>query len=414
MTPDDWRHRAASPTSARVAVLFHRFGPYHLCRLNAAARQMQVVGIEFSGTDRTYAWSRPDEDAAFPRRVVSDDIEAESRPAMIRKIGLALDEAAPDAVAVAGWSHPAALATLLWCARNRVPAIVMSDSAEHDEIRSAWREWVKRRVVTLFSAGLVAGGLHRRYLARLGMANSAIREGFDVVDNDYFARGAAAARKDSDAIRRQLALPRSYFLASCRFVAKKNLFTLLEAYRGYRAAAGSSAWDLVLLGDGPLAKDLRALVESHGLEGFVHMPGFRQYPELPTYYGLAEAFILPSTTEQWGLVVNEAMAAGLPVLVSERCGCSEDLVDPGANGFRFNPFDPADLANRMLEIAADDCDRIAMGRAAQTRIADWSPERFGRELRQAVERALATPRPATKLARWIAAVLLWRRERTDS
>jgi glycosyltransferase involved in cell wall biosynthesis len=260
---------------------------------------------------------------------------------------------------------------------------------------------------------LVAGGPQRRYLAGLGMEERLIRDGFDVVDNEHFAIGAATARKDADALRRQLALPPRYFLASCRFVAKKNLFVLLEAYQGYRGEAGAPAWDLVLLGGGPLETELRAAIAARGLVDSVHLPGFRQYPELPAYYGLAEAFILPSTTEQWGLVVNEAMAAGLPVLVSERCGCSEDLVRPGVNGFRFNPFAPRELMGQMLTIASKDCDRMAMAQAGQAIIAEWSPDRFGRALRQAVDLARNAPRTPDPIGRWLALALLCRRERTD-
>jgi 1,2-diacylglycerol 3-alpha-glucosyltransferase len=399
----------------RVAILFHRFGPYHISRLNAATRYMAVIGIEFSGADRTYAWNDVGCDAnLFPRWVVSPDIEAERVPTMIRKVSAALDRAAPDAVAIAGWSHPGALAALLWCARRRVPAIVMSDSAEIDESRRSWREAIKRRIVALFSAGLVAGGPHRRYLAALGMENGLIRDGLDAVDNDHFAAGAIAARADAKALRAGLGLPRPYFLASCRFVAKKNLFALLAAYRRYRAMVGSSAWDLVLVGDGPLVAELRAAISGHGLETCVLLPGFRQYEELPRYYGLAGAFILPSTSEQWGLVVNEAMAAGLPVLVSTRCGCAEDLVRAGVNGYPFNPFNVTELSEVMQSVASANVDREAMGKAGQATIAEWSTDRFGRELRVAVDRALASPRRAPdRIGRWLAMLLLCRTERTD-
>jgi len=404
---------AAAPNRPRVAVLFHRFGPYHLSRLSAAARYMSVTGIEFSGTDRTYAWESVAATAPFPRSVVSPDIEREGVLSLVRKVAVALEHAAPDAVAIAGWSHPAALAALLWCAREKIPAVVMSDSAEIDERRRPWREAVKRRVVQLFSAALVAGGPHRRYLVALSMDDTRIREGFDVVDNGHFAAGAAAVRAQSEAVRAELGLPRPFFLASCRFIAKKNLFTLLAAYRHYRALVGPTAWDLVLLGDGPLAVNLRAMIEAEDLGDSVHLPGFRQYAELPCFYGLAGAFILASTSEQWGLVVNEAMAAGLPVLVSSRCGCSEDLVRPGVNGHRFDPFDVVELAVLMRRIASDDCDRQAMGQAGQALIADWSPDHFGRELREAVDVAIAAPCSPDRIGRWLAAALLCRRERTD-
>ena len=125
-----------------------------------------------------------------------------------------------------------------------------------------------------------------------------------------------------------------------------------------------------------------------GLADNVRMPGFQQYENLPIYYGLADAFIIPSETEQWGLVVNEAMASGLPVLVSNRCGCVPDLVEEGRNGFTFDPFDETDLADLMLRMSDDGCDRQAMGTASREIIAAWSPERFGRNLIRAANCAM--------------------------
>ena len=108
----------------------------------------------------------------------------------------------------------------------------------------------------------------------------------------------------------------------------------------------------MLLGDGPLKSDLCRLISDLGLQHSVLLPGFKQYPELPAYYGLASAFVHASTTEQWGLVVNEAMASGLPVLVSNRCGCAADLVQEGVNGFTFDPFNVEQLAQLMFQISA--------------------------------------------------------------
>jgi glycosyltransferase involved in cell wall biosynthesis len=135
-----------------------------------------------------------------------------------------------------------------------------------------------------------------------------------------------------------------------------------------------------------------------GLEGAVLMPGFKQYDELPAYYGLAGAFVLGSTEEQWGLVVNEAMAAGLPVLVSRRCGCAPELVRDGENGFTFDPHDASGLAVLMTEMAADADARAAMGRASRRTISHWAPETFGLNLWKAAGAAMALPRPGHTLA----------------
>ena len=134
---------------------------------------------------------------------------------------------------------------------------------------------------------------------------------------------------------------------------------LIRAYARYRRLADSREdgqrakdnrpWDLVLLGDGPLKADICRLISDFRLHGHVHLRGFIQYRELPAYYALADAFVHASTTEQWGLVVNEAMATGLPVIVSNRCGCVPDLVAEGKNGFTFDPGSVESLAKLMLE-----------------------------------------------------------------
>src|SRR5262249_43481894 len=149
------------------------------------------------------------------------------------------------------------------------------------------------------------------------------------------------------------ALPAHYFLACSRFTPKKNLAGLLEGYALYRQTAGKAAWSLVIAGEGELKNELLALRDRLRLGDKGQFAGHKSYHELPTYYGLASAFVHASTTEQWGLVVNEAMASGLPVLVSERCGCVGDLVQPGINGFLFDPSSPGAIAEAMEKIAAD-------------------------------------------------------------
>src|SRR5262249_35139847 len=161
--------------------------------------------------------------------------------------------------------------------------------------------------------------------------------------------GADRARCEAQCLRKRYALPPRFFMACSRFVPKKNLARLLRAFAKYRHVAGAAAWSLVVVGDGAQMGELAALRCRLGIEEHVLFPGSKNYEELPIYYGLADAFIHASTTEQWGLVINEAMAAGLPVLVSERCGCASDLVVPGINGLLFNPEDVDSIAEAMLE-----------------------------------------------------------------
>jgi glycosyltransferase involved in cell wall biosynthesis len=120
------------------------------------------------------------------------------------------------------------------------------------------------------------------------------------------------------------------------------------------------------------------------------MPGFKQYDELPAYYALASAFVLASVVEPWGLVVNEAMASGLPVLVSERCGCAASLVRAGENGYMFDPADTGAIGASMARMAhASDASRQEMGRASATIIEEFGPARFATGLLRAAGHSCA-------------------------
>jgi len=135
------------------------------------------------------------------------------------------------------------------------------------------------------------------------------------------------------------------------------------------------------------------------------LPGFKQYDELSAYYGLANVFVHASTTEQWGLVVNEAMVAGLPVIVSNRCGCAPDLVEEGRNGFTFDPYNVDELARLMLKVSRmTENEREAMGRRSREIIKHWTPQTFAENLMKAVETALVAPQPKEAL---VDKALLW-------
>jgi glycosyltransferase involved in cell wall biosynthesis len=236
------------------------------------------------------------------------------------------------------------------------------------------------------------------------MAPERVFQGYDIVDNDYFRRSTHEVRKWKAAFRDGFRLPEQYFLASARFVPSKNLPCLIRAYALYRAAfqhlttttkrtCSDRPWSLVLLGDGAERPALQTLIAELGLEGDVLLPGFEQYRALPAYYGLAGAFVHASTSEPWGLVVNEAMASRLPVLVSNRCGCAPDLVHDGRNGFTFDPTNIEELAKLMLKMSRLGSDRLAMGDLSGEVVAVWGPNRFGDGLRRAAEKAMESKTP---------------------
>jgi 1,2-diacylglycerol 3-alpha-glucosyltransferase len=414
----------------RVACVISVSTPYFQARFSGAKKlmpQARIHAVEIGRYSETYAFAPDDAVASFHRHILADaPLERQNPHEMASRLTEALQQIRPDVVLIPGWSGRAAFIALSWCVRNGVPAVAMSESTEWDEKRGVWREAVKRRIVGMFSAALVGGTPHRDYMVQLGMPAERIFLGYDAVDNGYFAEnteklpGEAAkqtlhgpgktetlkseVRSQRSEVRNKFGLPENYFLASARFIEKKNLPGLIEAYARYRTLceAGSgergaapnsqlqaSPWGLVLLGDGELRPALCSRLQAPGLQNSVLMPGFKQYPELPAYYGCARAFIHASTTEQWGLVVNEAMASGLPVLVSNRCGCATDLVQDGVNGFTFDPCNVEEMAKAMLKISTFQDVRLSEFGAASARIiSNWGPERFAAGLKQAAECAL--------------------------
>lgn len=381
-----------------VAVLFDRLGPYHCARLEATAAHFDTVALETCAESAEYAWDRVATPDSFRRVTLFGAGEGNSRilpsAEIQRRVSTALDAADPTAVYIPGWASTAALSALQWCIERCRPAILMSESGRDDDFRSWPKESIKRQLVGLFSAGLVGGKVHAQYLADLGMPPAAVFTGYDVVDNEYFARGSVKTTAQANELRIKHKLPENYFLASARFVPKKNLDTLIRGYSDYRrkeeeTRKSEEIWDLVILGDGPLIGEVKSLVAELGLQNSVRLPGFKQYGELPIYYGLAKAFVHASVVEQWGLVVNEAMASGVPVIVSSRCGCSLELVKEGENGFVFDPLNVGSLSEQLAAMAALAADtRADMGKMSRTIISRFTPAHFGQAATQAYEAAL--------------------------
>jgi glycosyltransferase involved in cell wall biosynthesis len=376
----------------RIGIVFHHIGPYHHARLNAAADRFSVVGLEWSAKGYD-AWGIADSAARY--RKISLFAEATDRHPQKAKLRQAfwsaLQETSPDAVAVNGWNNFGSAAAADCCVRRRIPLIVMSESSREDEARTWWKEMVKRRMVSLYSAALVGGQRHIDYLVELGMPRERIFTGYDVVDNDYFRRRTAEIRNWKSEIRNKYSLPENYFLASARFIEKKNLPRLINAYSEYHRScetSGIAAWHLVLLGDGPLRETLNTQLSTLNLHNQVHLPGFKPYDELPIYYAFANAFVHASTTEQWGLVVNEAIASGLPVIVSERCGCAPELVRD--NGFTFDPTDEHEVASQLLKMAfLSDDERKHFADASRRISENVAPQCFGEGLERAAQMTIS-------------------------
>jgi glycosyltransferase involved in cell wall biosynthesis len=134
-----------------------------------------------------------------------------------------------------------------------------------------------------------------------------------------------------------------------------------------------------MVGAGPMKEEISGRVSALGRKDVILCP-FRQADELSSYYAFASALVLPSLSEPWGLVVNEAMASGLPILASERCGCVMELVFPGINGYIFDPLRVESLVEVMVRVSSSNIDRLTMGAASVRIIGNFTPETWAASL----------------------------------
>lgn len=376
--------------------------PYSIPRfraLQALRPDCSVRVMALGATERMREWKVQKQDLGFEylEAVPGETVENIEPRLLAARVRQWLDDCDPQAVVITGYYYPAMRAAAQWARRHGRASVYMGDSQRVDRPRIALREWLKGWWVRRhYDSAFVAGERAADYLTGMGFPRERIWTGYDVVDNDTIASGAADARAAASELRTRLGLPDRFFLFVGRFSDEKNLPRLLEAYAGYRQAAGRQAWGLVMVGRGPQDDLLQRRAQE--IDGVV-FAGFQQADQLPAYYGLASCLVLPSLSETWGLVVNEAMAAGLPVLVSPRCGCVPELVRTGWNGYLCDPLDIAGMTRSMAVISSPAADIDAMG-AASRRIVDlYTPETWAQGLDDCLERTVArSQEPVVEMA----------------
>lgn len=374
----------------KLTFCYQHIAPYHQAQLNALA----LAGIDV--TVITFDCFRG---TAFGKE--SFDLQKFTRISLehnCRKGDLdhALFESTPDILLVPGWGHSYAISVLKWANAFKIPCVVISDSQECDHQRNFFIEKIKKKIISMFSAGFVAGKSSFSYMSKLGMPTERLAIGCDVVDNEHFSLSVGSEISKRE-MRLALALPDRYFLAVNRLAPEKNLNNLILAYANYCAGGHGGEWGLVIIGSGVLQDELGDLVACLNIHDKVQFRGAIGYAEMPVYYFLASTFILASVIEPWGLVVNEAMSAGLPVLVSNKCGSSADLIYNGQNGFQFEPMDVEQLSKLMTKMSSGELDLNRMGLASRNIISEWTVNRYVAGMKSVIEMALHAPAPSYNL-----------------
>jgi glycosyltransferase involved in cell wall biosynthesis len=360
----------------RLVVLTEIIAPYRIPVFNALAEREEVDlhVIFLSETDTSMRqW-----------RVYADEIRFsyEVLPSWRGRLGKynillnhsvlsALRRARPEVIVCGGYNYLAAWQALRWARRNRVQFLLWCESTAGDcRGEHALMESLKESFLRGCDGFVVPGRSALEYVQSLGAPLGRVFVAPNAVDTNLFATGERTVRGNAERVRRQLGLPARYFLFVGRLVEAKGVFDLLEAYSRLTGDVRSEV-GLVFAGDGAERAELETLARDI-YPGTVHFPGFVHRDDLASYYGLAECFVLPTHTDPWGLVVNEAMACGLPVICTDVAGCAADLVK--SNGRLVEAGNVIQLAEAMREIAGDTGLRSSMSRESANLIRNYSPE----------------------------------------
>ena len=253
-----------------------------------------------------------------------------------------------DAFIVNGWYNQSFWQAIRACWRTGTPLFIRGDSQLSTPrslpLRLA-KEAVYRAFIPRFDAYLVVGERSRAYYLHYGADPARMHFVPHFVDNEAFRSAAARYRAERHAIRAQRGLDPDarVVLFAGKFIPVKRPTDFVEAV----ALLAQRMPDVqgAMVGAGPMEEEVQAAIARSGAP--VRRLGFFNQSEMPEAYALADVLVLPSTTETWGLVVNEAMACGVPAVVSDTVGCSPDLIDPGETGEVFPMGDTEALADAL-------------------------------------------------------------------
>ncbi len=374
---------------SKLVIITEIIAPYRIPVFNALAlrREIDLHVIFLSENDPTLRqWQVYKDEIKFQYEVLPSWRRRLGKYNVLINRGMlsALNRILPDAVLCGGYNYLASWEAAYWARAHRIPLLLWSESTALDRRRGHLLvEIAKARFLGLCRAFVVPGKSSLRYLKDLGIAKERVFTAPNAVDTDLFSSLAEEARRCDTQVRVRHSLPLRYFLYVGRLVRVKGVFELLEAYAQLSAQIRSEV-GLVFVGDGVDRAELMEYA-SRAAPGTIQFPGFVHREGLPEFYALADALIFPTRSDTWGLVVNEAMSCGLPVIATSVAGCVPDLVQDGWNGFVVPPGESSQLAAAMSRLASDSELRREMGARSRERIEANSPQQWTEGLVKAMK-----------------------------
>ncbi|MDP4285506.1 MAG: glycosyltransferase family 4 protein [Bacteroidota bacterium] len=294
----------------------------------------------------------------------------------------AIENWKPDAILVNGWNFKSHLQCINYF-HKRIPVFFRGDSTLLDEqngIRSMVRKVALKSVYKKVDYALYVGLENKKYFLKYGVKEDHLVWTPHAIDNERFAPGRDKIKLANE-IKHNLNIngDQFVFLYAGKFEIKKDVLLLLDVF----SQLNNTNVHLVMVGNGEMESELK---KRGGDNSNIHFLDFQNQKRMPLIYQLADVFVLPSKGpgETWGLCVNEAMASGKPVLVSNKCGCATDLIEEGKNGYIFESGKSGDLLQKMELLLKEEKYLARMGEVSLQKIQNWSFEKIATSIENLV------------------------------
>jgi len=338
----------------KIVFVWDNFGPLHADRCNAVAKMFEnrheVIGLELAGRSKVYDW-QPEDGIQFKKITLVTGRSLEEIP-----FATLYSSTLRACLALGGGSrfffchyqNPAIFLVASTLRAMGRPVYTMGCSKFDDYPRKLSREFLKSFMYLPYKGAIASGVRSCEYMRFMGIRAENIQTSYNSVSLERIRQFSGVPIAPGGVSFRE-----RHFTIVARFVAKKNISMALNALKLY-AEQVKNPRELHLFGNGPLESELRHQARENGIAELVHFCGFLQTREISKAYGNSLALLLPSTEEQFGNVIPEAQAMGLPIILSDNCGGRDLLVRSGVNGFIIEPDNAAGLAFFMKLISEDE------------------------------------------------------------
>ncbi|AFY43909.1 glycosyltransferase family 4 protein [Nostoc sp. PCC 7107] len=377
----------------KVIILTEIISPYRIPPFNCLAQDADIELEVFflAETESRRSWQVSKQEIQFTYRVLwglQVGKAYQSAPTFLNPgVIYQLRQQKPDVIICGGWHHYTYWLALVYAQLTRTRFLIWSESTLKDERSdSRYKEALKRWIVSKTDGYIVPGKAQRDYLQHLGANKNSIWIAPNAVDHNFFVSETERYRQNQELLKHKLGMQGLVILCVSRLIDEKGIPELLEAFA---QLSQDKPVNLVIAGDGPQAQQYYLYCQENRLSNVV-FTGFQPQSTLVQYYAIADIFVFPTRSDTWGLVLNEAMTASLPIICSATAGAVEDLVEDQANGFIVPVKDAARLSQALQCLIADEALRKKMGVRSHQIISNYTPEKMAQGLKQAIQQATST------------------------